>query len=254
MVALKRIYSVCLAVLVFGNMALIGHAGIIAHLRFDDTLDDEVGNYSNAPMGAGTVEYDNDGIADECLELFGTNGIPGIECLSDNTIGFEQITVSVWYKLKSEPPGYGTLFDYTPWSEQKNMTFDFRPNLWLYSGNVGFGAESRTLDTWYHAAFVCHYIGAGNVTGTVYWNESSVSYVRTWGDRQPHPMDHLTIGSEKGIPERTIDGYIDDVQIYDFALGDELIAELRDNPGEVVIPEPACMVVALLGLLMLRRR
>ena len=244
----------------------------------DGTLNGFDGTQNDTSDGSGWITSEANGAkVDGALQFDGTDDFVGTGPTTASTIGVPTgdaaRTVSMWVQAettgnkkffsignKGANTGDGGAFDFTVEDSGPSDDIDGNPQephifFRHFGGNRRF--PGAVLDDWMHVAMVVPdsatqtddvqvFIDGSESTG--FQGNGSVQMLNT-NDTE------IRLGDDTFADfDAHFDGALDDVQVYDEALGANQIDFLASNPG-TVIPEPSsALLLAPAGLLALRRR
>ena len=142
-------------------------------------------------------------------------------------INFTEITVSIWFKLEQ----VGSLFHYFLDLDNgsSNRLFFYVSNasklVFAINGTVGTTTQTYLIDTWYHAIII--YNGS---TAILYVDNVSILTISPTGDIDLSSLSNgARIGSFANGALHQMDGLIDDVRIYNYALSTTEIADIYNS-------------------------
>lgn len=269
----RTISTIALATAVFA-LPLSGHADeLIAHWKLD------------GPAG-GTTVFDSSGNGHHASA---TNGTPGLgvtgikkNASSFSTAGFwlpsnnaalspNSFTYSFWMKASSTTNPWRTAasnrigedgFIFYRFNNGNNMQFWLKSNPGAGNWNSQISPNITDFNSWYHV--VGSYDAATNTKKFYFhrdgdaWNPGSIQSSLTTGvGVYQHPAQTVGIGargSAGALPWGDGDEQLlDDIQYYDFALSDQQVQFIFNNPGVSPLhtPEPSTLALAALSLLSL---
>ncbi|YCM44349.1 LamG-like jellyroll fold domain-containing protein [Verrucomicrobiaceae bacterium 227] len=218
-------------------------AELLGHWKFDEI--------ANASIAANEVG-DNDGEVRSGITT-GETGIIGNAYLFDGTsegnvrmgnatfipviAGGNELTFSCWVKTSSAGSAQAaiTLSDNTSTDQYFQLGLDNSGNARCVARSVAYNAAVTTAyndDNWHHFAATFHFED-GQETTTLYV-DGELKNILTESDDAPTNLNDFHVGSlirSSGIVD-LFTGLIDDVQVYNEAIGADGIAFLFDNPGE----------------------
>ena len=209
--------------------------GLVAHYEFDGNFCDSSGNeLHGTALGDAAIDFDEDRDSD-VLVLDGLDDTVnlGSSGLFDWNGGF---SAAFWMKVASWQGGWDTVlkkesvFSFERDQASDNLAFYHWPNFRITTVNVP--AESG----WHHIAATFD-----GLEQNIYLDGKLVSTVANAGEMRIN-SDPVYIGSNG--TSRFFNGFVDDVRIYDIALGADEIADLAENlgidpgPGGNGEPEP----------------
>ncbi len=210
------------------------------------------GNPSTSTERAPKVVYDEAGVFDVSLTVSDINGtdtkmvesmiqvnqscgvdtIPGNCLFANGSTGHaivedfdlpneESITITAWIKLNSNQPNYSAVFMND--GDAAGLNFREGNNTLAYHWPGGSWSWDSNLevpiDEWTHVALV-----ADETSVTLYMNGVGVTHNT---NISPVDFTNIRLGSYKGWGSRNMDGQIDEVAIYDRALSQDEIRNLR---------------------------
>lgn len=209
--------------------------GLVAHYEFEGDFCDSSGNeLHGTPLGEVTIDFDEERDSD-VLVLDGSDDAVnlGSSGLFDWSGGF---SAAFWLKVTAWQGGWDTVlkkesvFSFERDQASDNLAFYHWPNFRTTTVNVP--AESG----WHHIAATFD-----GLEQNIYIDGKLISTVCNEGEMRIN-SDPVYIGSNGSA--RFFNGFVDDVQIYDIALGPDEIADLAENlgidpgPGGNGEPEP----------------
>lgn len=200
---------------------------LILHLPFNGNANDESGNGNNASTINATLTSDRNGNSNSAYSFDGINdyiSIPTSNSLesTNNAISLSTwVYISDWYNnnwapiiAKSNNSGYGMYgFQLLNFSNRKQYEVQLK-------GNFINADHVFQRNQWYHVAFT--WDGAN----CKYFINGSKFYQREWSGTIAADPRPLLIG--KDTPEITeyLNGKIDDIRIYDKAIGESQVDSL----------------------------
>lgn len=212
---MAMVFGVCF--LLFSGTA---YADLIAYYPFEGNANDATGNGYNGTIYGSTFTSGIDGYA---LDFTGDGNYVLLPGTLGDYVSSESLTITMWMKPEIETPHINYLFwarDEKPSIHIKQHYIRFRP----CEPGAGY-AVPVSMNEWSHVAYTWDgTIATGYINGTAVRVDEFSSF---------------TVGGETRIgqdtlPERSFDGIIDDVRIYDHALSSGEIQELYS----ALAPEP----------------
>jgi len=245
------------------SMAPTASAGLIHHYKLDETTGTTAGDSAGSVNGTLTYytggsafSFDDDGVTgkvDDALQF--THSKRQVVVLPDDTFTFgtSDYTIATWVKRSSIGDRNGIWGQAsTAGSAAGSAWAQFSADntvRWLEdkgSGHEDVNSIGTIMadDTWHHLAFVRE-----GATISLYIDGSFDNSSTDSGTFDMYGDDGTHIGENNAAPgsDRSLDGALDDFQVYDQALTSGEVASLYNNPGSV-IPEPSSFVLGLLGL------
>ncbi len=262
------LFKSAIVLCLIASSSTLVQAGLIAHWTADGNTLDASGNGNDGTADNG-LSY-GAGIAGQAFSFDGVDDYVRVE--DNSMLEVNNYTISAWVNVARQPPptmmilqkgtADGTLnrngyfLDYraagaTQLSQAHvDASNGFQQNSVNASLNVG---------EWNHV--VSTYDGSAM---RLFLNGTQIgSFATTTGPDYVGDRQDLTIGIQEANPANfppdglfnAFSGLIDDIQIYDYALGQSQVEFLFDNPGASV-PEPSCFALLLCSLagLTCRRR
>ena len=234
----------------------------MAHLKFDDSLNDETGNHNGTVLAAatGATPAFDVGKIGKAVLIDGYDVV--VELANPSTIDLAaDFSIVAWVKTTATGERV-VLFKGSPdnpWrapNRQFNL-LDGGPGPvngpFLYAeGQGAYGTSFETTDSlvpndgnWHQVALTYRATGSPHVTlyldGRGHVGSDPGAFPFFGGDvvLQPSATDSVVRigGREPGAAGSTFNGLIDEVQIYDKTLDTNQIKFLFDNPGQVVLPQ-----------------
>lgn len=216
--------------------SLIDPAGPVAHLPLDEstgaeeTLDITGNGRSGAyASSGGSLEWEQPSLAaGTAIKVSGGAHVS----IPQGLVGLESFTTSVW--LNAAAADISVLFangsEQTPGLAALIAGGDLQ---WFFDSTAIFSTEGAPLtpDTTHHVAIVYEAMAEGGPEASFYINGAEA--IRQTVD----PVDLsdsaniLSFGGLASNPGLSMNGVLDDIQIYDRALSAKDIGRLRDNPG-----------------------
>lgn len=250
---MRRLLSVQRAVFATAISLTIGiasaQAGIIQQWTFDTNLAEANGGAVGTVINDAAVQV-GAGISGGALYFDGGDDAVSI---AGSVVPNSSVSFSFWSKSDGDTVGYmicdsanvvnfflrhGTSTEYNAHVAGQNS----------YYRNFG----PYATNAWHH-----HVLISNQETGEVFWYVDN-EIGRTGGPEVLAGFSSdLYLGNRADLA-RDYKGWIDDLQIYDYALTLEDVTYLNANPGETLaVPEPSIIMLlltALAGLLIVRRR
>ena len=261
----SRIFVVTLCVSALALlMAPVASAELIHHYKLDETTGTTAGDSAGSVdgtltffSGGSAFTFDDDGVTgkvDDALQF--THSKKHVITLPDGTFAFgtSDYTIATWVKRSSDGAthgiwGQGTTAEGHAGSAWVRFEGDNRMR-WIHdkgatAADVYSVGTITADDTWHHLAFVRE-----GATMSMYIDgsfENSSTDSETFDLYGEAGTQFGEVNPAPGY-DRSFDGALDDIQVYDQALTSGEVASLYNNPG-AVIPEPSSFVLAVLGLL-----
>lgn len=265
---MSRVFVLCTV----GAMSQLLYTGsanansLAAHWKFDADGSDALGKHNGNLSGDAFTSSGGSGIAGECLVL---DGDGDYWILDEPTADFNLSTfsVSLWFRGSLNQRYIYSLLDlhhgccHGPaphgWTFQGEMSANnlrfvgYRPGGWF--AVVRYDANSLLNDGWHH--LVASYAGFNELS--LYVDGQLIDTLALVGVPPPtyDGAAALTIGrlgsaAEEGLPpnDRDFLGRIDDVQIYNHALGASEVSYLYNNPGTTLAAIPTVSGWAMVAM------
>jgi hypothetical protein len=235
-------------------------AGLIAHFRFNGTLNDEKGNHHGRLRDEFGVPLFEPGKHGDALRI--ESVATSVELANPNTIDFSRnFTIAAWVKTtatgeriviyKGDPDSFGRAGDPSKQFQVYGGGGFGGPGLFFHSAGSGaFGtsfAESHGIsvndDNWHHIAFT--YDPAASPTLELYVDgfgkgpADAGRYVNWSGQVTMVPERTnavVRIGGRAGQEYPYFIGLMDEFQLYNQTLDDAQVRFLANNPGQVILP------------------
>ena len=210
---------------------------LLAHWKFENTLNCEIDAANNGTASPFAASYDNAapvsieaGYAVDLSAAIDPNQVVIVSSTMEN---LPQVTVSLWMKANTvEGGGVQKTLLKADGSDADGI------KMWLNSGNISFGIEGNSgaandiepvPGQWYH--FVGVFVSGNANEGRLKIYVNGLREDQNGLDNDPFVLAHvspLTIGGWYNGSEtvEVFDGLIDDVRIYNYMLTDEQIASL----------------------------
>jgi len=201
--------------------------GLVAHYPFDQTMTDLITHDLSTVTGEKMDHQTDDtlnfaaGAIGDAIELDGAHGV----LLRDDLIQSYDYTVSLWLKpdvLTNFSPGFFGTVTATRWTNLLPASHDGTTMLWSgthwYDASIG---ETITQNEWTHLAYTVH---NGHVV--IYVN----GHVMFEGNNFPDVYTNQSAQFSLGVNlwDTPFKGLIDDVRIYGYAHGKEMIQALME--------------------------
>jgi len=253
---------------------------LVAHWTFDADGSDALGKHNGNLSGDAFISSGGSGIAGECLVL---DGDGDYWMLDQPTTDFNlsSFTVSLWFRGSLNQRDMYQLIDL-----HHGCCHGPGPHGWVAGGQVStsvlvFGAygpggwfglprpDANSLldDNWHH--LVASYAGSDQFS--LYIDAGLIGSLAgvpppTYDGAAPLIIGRLGCAAQEGYPPNARDffGRIDDVQIYNHALGASEVSYLYNNPGTTLAAIPAvsewgmvamaALMLAAGAVVVLRRR
>jgi beta-galactosidase len=215
-----------------------GTANLVAYWPLDGNYDDVAGNHNASPAsGSESLLFVNPGHSGQSVDF---DGAGGLDCANSTGIDLTSGgTISAWIKSSGETDAYACVVakGVTAWrlirgNMDTTMWFHFNPA----DGTTEFQANGTTavLDgQWHHLMGI--YDGSNirlYVDGQLDASTAITKGLRT-------SADPVYIGSRVGrLSDRSWNGQIDEVRIYDRALNDAEMLWLSEGESYSQIPNP----------------
>ena len=246
-------------------MASVASAELIHHYTLDETTGTTAGDSAGSVDGTLTFfsdgsapTVDDDGVTGKVGDaLHLTHSKKQVITLPDDTFTFgtSDYTIATWLKRSSDGAthgiwGQGTMAEGHAGSAWVRFQGDNRMR-WLHDKGATYAdvysvGTITADDTWHHVAFVRE-----GATMSMYidglLDNSSTDDSGTFDMFGDAGVQFGELNPTPGY-DRSFDGALDDIQVYNQALTSGEVASLYNNPG-AVIPEPSSFVLAVLGLL-----
>lgn len=242
-------------------------AALVAHLKFDDNLNDQTGNHNGTVVGAvtGSIPAFDVGKIGKAVSIDGAD--VAVDLANPGTIDLGvDFTLALWFNstsgaaenvlfYKGNPTSFGAgakQFDHTGGGVAGGG-----PGLFIYNeggGAIGAGWASNGMPivhdgTWHHAALVHSVTTIPHITlyvdGIPKVRSSPESYFGGDFVMTPDVVNAVArIGARATGIGATFNGLIDDFQFYNAHLDTNQVKFLFDNPGLVILP-PATPAITL---------
>jgi beta-galactosidase len=215
-----------------------GTANLVAYWPLDGNYSDASGNGHNASATGGTLSFVNPGHSGQSVDF---DGASGLNCADSSGINLTSgATISAWIKSSNETDSWACVVakGVTAWRLIRNevgstICFHFNPA----GGGTEFQANGSTpvLDgRWHHLMGV--YDGSQI---RLYVDGQLDASTSTGGAALRTSTDPVYIGSRIGrLSDRSWNGQIDEVRIYDRALNESEILWLSEREPYNQIPNP----------------
>jgi len=248
-----------LLVLITGTV----QAGLVAYYPFNGNANDESGNGNNGTSYGATQTTDRFGNANSAYSFDGSGDyidVPNAPSLNPT----DAITITAWFKADSFALGSYSWPNIVRKSDNdgtKGYTMEIqwvyenRPSLWgaVYLKDQGWLMPIEPFqlpvaeDTWYFAASVFDGLTLTNYLRSMDQTSFTTAQINGSGNIVPS-SNNLWIGNAPIYGDRSFDGIIDDVRIYNRALTTDEVIEVYS------IPEPVTILLLTLGGIILRRK
>ncbi|WP_035606468.1 LamG-like jellyroll fold domain-containing protein [Haloferula sp. BvORR071] len=215
-------------------------SGLTAYWSLDNTLNDAAGTYplansttaDNGSFTAATATYDTGGRFGQAFKGIGGNNGKITVPLSGDLSGIPtgSVTVSVWFKAVSPIPDWGALVavgEGSAWRIARNGNSN--PLKYSYAGGSGdittaatFGASGTPITTWTHLVAVTE----KNVGTRLYINGVQDGNNNAIPNLTTNNSTVLWIGGNPNSANRTWNGLLDDIGIWNRALTQAEITQL----------------------------
>ncbi len=217
-----------------------GTVNLVVYYSLDGNYDDATGNHNAAAIG-GTLSFVNPGHIGQSVDF---DGASALDCASSTGINLTGgCTISAWIKSNGQTNDWACVIakGLTAWRLIRNnwgtgneIAFHFNPA----DGGAEFQANGVTnvLDNeWHHLMAV--YNGSDQIR--LYVDGQLDASASTGGAALRTSSDPVYIGSRLGrLSDRSWDGQIDEVRIYDAVLNSDEMLWLSEGDPYSQIPDP----------------
>ncbi len=210
----------------------------VLHWRFDGDFNAEGGQFNGTAVGNAVAGIDNGAFEGSGAVYF--DGNDDAVSIPKDVLGAAPATIAFWSKTaKANGTGYfisdsgnvENFFLRRYDSGNGNYTYTGWVDRILFgeAGPDGTKKSTWAINEWHHQVLVL------DEHGTVTWYIDGKRFQTIMGTDFQGLTTDLYLGNRAGL-NRDLTGWIDDLQIYNWALAPEQVVELFENPGETIDP------------------
>ena len=229
--------------------------GLVAHWRVGEAPGEQAGTVLVAEQGAG---FDGTFVGTPVFDATDPAPVPDgssasivfdgagsyVDVLGYTGIGGSQArTVAFWFKGPAEQTNnHGTLVSWG--TGATGMRYDVRvknnPLGFLRTEVSGSGSDGTALiadDAWHHCAVVLDPNIGGNIGDVLFYVDGQPDTISAPGttDVNSSLANNVRIGASRALANRSLTGKMDDIRIYNVALGADEILALFESQAELSI-------------------